>query len=108
MKPNCRDYRDENGECDREALGEALDDWGEAKFEQQRDREMEELISEEHKQRQNEAIVLIKELLGKIESGDIVVDGVNIRTPDDGGFILKDETLLNKITELKLRERRIK
>ena len=56
--------------------------------------------------RKNEAIRLIKELLENIESGDIIVDDVGVQEPKGGYILNKDGSLLSKITEIKLSEKR--
>lgn len=48
------------------------------------------------------AISLIKELLSQIESGEVIVDGINTQEPNGGYVLRKDGSLLEKLTELKL------
>ena len=49
MKPQRRDYA-EYGECDCEAFQEDLEAWGEAKYEQMRDEQMERGIEDEREE----------------------------------------------------------
>ena len=106
-KPMIRDCTDDDGNFNAECYESAMDDYGDSKYEEMRDRQMEEEMEEEVNNK-DEAIKLIKELLKQIESGEVVVDGIGIQNPE-GGYVLKpDGTILDKITELKLTQRKTK